>query len=171
MDKLTPLDITVIIIGVLGSFASIIGAVLAIKAKNEAQSSAELAESAKNQVIKKQATTQLAEILYLAKRVQQSFAKYAITQDKSLIGAEFEKDAETLQSFIFQFNENRALIEGSTEIETEGAYRTLNELLDNFTIHRAAADKKNYGKQIRLAVDDIIFKLRKIIDDRNSETE
>lgn len=123
------------------------------------------------QKIKKQTTTHLAEILYQAKRVQQAFGKYSITQDKSLIGAEFEKDAETVQSYIFTFNEHRALIEESTEVETESTYQTLNELLDNFTTHRAADDKKKYGKQIRLAIDDIIFKLKKVIDDRNSELE
>ncbi len=165
------MDIIVITIGVLGSFASIYGAYLSIKAKNEARTSAELAESAKNQVLKKQTTTHLAEILYQTKRVQQSFGKYSITQNKSLIGAEFEKDAEILQAYIFVFNENRALIENSTEIETESTYKTLNESLDNFTNHRPADDKKNYGKQIRLAVDDIIFKLKKVIDDRNNETE
>lgn len=165
------MDIIIVTIGVLGSIASIYGAYLSIKAKNEARTSAELAESAKNQVLKKQTTTHLAEILYQAKRVQQSFGKYSITQNKSLIGAEFEKDAEVLQAYIFVFNENRALIENSTEIETESTYKTLNESLDNFTKNRAADDKKNYGKQIRLAVDDIIFKLKKVIDDRNSETE
>lgn|SRR5690554_26941 len=165
------MDIIVVTIGVLGSFASIYGAYLSIKAKNEARTSAELAESAKNQVLKKQTTTHLAEILYQAKRVQQSFGKYSITQNKSLIGAEFEKDAEILQSYIFVFNENRALIENSTEIETDSTYKTLNESLDNFTKNRAADDKKTYGKQIRLAIDDIIFKLKKVIDDRNSETE
>src|SRR5690554_7333166 len=78
------MDIIVVTIGVLGSFASIYGAYLSIKAKNEARTSAELAESAKNQVLKKQTTTHLAEILYQAKRVQQSFGKYSITQNKSL---------------------------------------------------------------------------------------
>ena len=165
------MDIIIVIIGILGSFASIYGAYVSIKAKNEAQTSAKLAESAKNQVLKKQTTTHLAEILYQAKRVQQSFGKYSITQNKSLIGAEFEKDAEILQAYIFLFNENRALIEKSTEIETESTYKTLNESLDNFAKHRAAEDKKNFGKQIRLAIDDIIFKLKKVIDNRNSETE
>ena len=165
------MDIIMVTIGVLGAIASIYGACLSVKAKNEAKSSAELAEAAKNQVIKKQSTTHLAEILYQAKRVQQNFGKYSITQDKSLIGAEFEKDAEVLQSYIFLFNENRALIESSTEIETISTYKTLNELLESFTKNRAADDKKSFGKQIRLAVDDIIFKLKKVIDDRNSEIE
>ena len=163
------MEIIIVVIGVLGSFASFYGAYLSVKAKNQAQSSADLAESAKNQVLRKQTTTQLSEILYQSKRVQQTFGKYSITQNKSLIGAEFEKDAEILQSHIFLFNENRAQIESSTEIETESTYKTLNELLDNFTKHRSIDDKKNYGKQIRLAIDDIIFKLKKVIDDRNTE--
>ncbi len=165
------MEIIVAIIGILGSLASFYGAYLSIRAKNEAKTSAALAESAKNQVLKKQTTTHLAEILYQAKRVQQTFGKYSITQDKSLIGAEFEKDAEILQSFIFTFNEHRALLQGSTEIETEGAYQTLNELIESFTKNKATDGKKKFGKQIRLAIDDTIFKLKKVIDNRNNETE
>jgi hypothetical protein len=168
------MDNTTIIInavGIIGTVASLLGAYLSIKAKIAAKSSAEIAESAKNQVLKKQKTTNLSEILFEAKRVQQSFRKYSITQNKSLIGAEFEKDAEVLQTFIFSFNENRALLEASTEIETDSAYKTLNEQLDNFTKNKIADDKKTFGKQIRLAIDDIIFKLRKVIDNRNSEIE
>lgn len=157
------------IISILGSLASFYGAYLSIRSKNEAKTSAVQAESAKNQVIKKQTTTHLAEILYQAKRVQQSFGKYSITQNKGLIGAEFEKDAEVLQTYIFLFNDNRTLVSNSTDIETETTYITLNELLEKFTKHKAAEDKKNFGKQIRLAVDDIIFKLKKVIDVRNSE--
>lgn len=166
---MTTTEIIIAIVGILGSIASFYGAYLSVQAKNEAKTSAEQAESAKNQVLKKQSTTHLAELMYQAKRVQQSFGKYSIAQNKSLIGAEFEKDAEVLQTYIFLFNDNRALIENSSDIETESTYKTLNELLENYTSHKATEDKKNFGKQIRLAIDDIIFKLKKIIDERNSE--
>lgn len=168
---MSTMEIIFTIIGVIGSLASLYGAYISIQAKKEAKSSAELAESAKNQILRKQKTTNLAEILFDAKRVQQSFGKYSITQNKSLIGAEFEKDAVALQSYIFVFNENRALLENSTEIETESTYRTLNELLESFTKHKTLEEKKNFGKQIRLSIDDIIFKLKKVIDNRNSEIE
>lgn len=163
------MELVVLIIGVVGSFASMYGAYLSIKAKNEARTSAIAAETAKNQVLKKQVTTHLVELLHQAKRVQQTFGKYSITQNKSLVGAEFEKDAEILQAYIFTFNENRGLIQSSTEIETESTYKTLNDSLHSFTTHRATEDKKTFGKQIRLAIDDVIFKLRKVIDERNSD--
>jgi hypothetical protein len=168
---MTTTEILIAIVGVLGSLASFYGAYLSIQAKNEAKTSAEKAEFAKDQVLKKQATTHLGELFYQAKRVQQSFGKYSITQNKGLIGTEFEKDAEVLQAYIFLFNENRALIQTSTDIETQSTYKTLNDLLDDFTKHKAADDRKGFGKQIRLAIDDIIFKLKKVIDDRNSETQ
>jgi hypothetical protein len=158
-------------IGVSGAFASIIGATLSIRAKKSAEKSAEQAESAKNLVLRKQTTTHLAEILFQSKIVQQSFGKYTITQSQSLIGAKFENDAEVLQSFIFVFNEHRALIEDSTEIQTEITYKSLNELLDEFMRNRGIEKKKTYGKQIRLAIDDIIFKMKKVIDNRNKESK
>lgn len=58
------MEIIALIIGVLGALASFYGAYISIKAKNEAKRSAEQAELAKNQVLKKQKTTNLAEILY-----------------------------------------------------------------------------------------------------------
>lgn len=164
------MDIIVIVIGVLGSIASIYGAYIAIKAKNEAVSSAEIAESAKNEVLKKQKTTSLTGIMYEAKRAQQVFGKYSIAQsNSSLVGVKFEKDSESLQNFIFQFNENREMIEQNTDLETEATYKSLNELLTNFSDVKATRDKKDYGKQIRLIIDDIIFKMRKSIDSRNEE--
>jgi lipopolysaccharide export LptBFGC system permease protein LptF len=164
------MDIIVIIIGVLGSLASIYGAYLAINAKNEAVSSAAIAESAKNEVLKKQKTTSLIGIMFEAKRTQQIFGKYAIAQsNKSLAGVQFDKDSENLQDFIFQFNENREMIEQNTELETEATYKSLNQLLSDFSDAKSAGDKKDYGKQIRLMIDDIIFKMRKSIDNRNEE--
>lgn len=164
------MEIIVIIIGVVGSFASIFGAIYAIKAKNEAVASAELAESAKNEVLKKQKTTSLTGILFEAKKTQQIFGKYAIAQsNKSLAGVQFGKDSENLQNFIFNFSENRELIEQTTELETEATYDNINQLLSDFSDARALSDKKDVGKQIRLLVDDIIFKIRKSIDNRNEE--
>ena len=81
---MTTTEIIIAIVGVLGSLASFYGAYLSIQAKIEAKTSADQAEAAKNQVIKKQKTTHLAELLYQAKRVQQSFGKYSITQNKGL---------------------------------------------------------------------------------------
>jgi len=164
------MEIMVIIIGVLGSIASIIGAILAIKAKNEAVSSAELAESAKNEVLKKQKTTSLAGVMFEAKKTQQIFGKYSIAQsNKSLAGVQFGKDSENLQNFIFNFNENREMIEQTTELETEATYKSLNQLLSDFSEAKAMNDKKGFGKQIRFMIDDIIFKMKKSIDNRNEK--
>ncbi len=162
------MDIIGLIIGVLGSIASIYGAVLAIKAKNEAFSSAQLAKKAKNEVLKKQKTTSLAGIMFEAKKTQQIFGKYSIApSNKSLAGVQFDKDSENLQNFIFNFNENREMIEQTTELETESIYNNLNKLLSNFSESKAMNDRKDFGKQIRLIIDDIIFKMRKSIDNRN----
>ena len=161
----------ILIIGLLGSLASIYGAYLSIRAKNKAQNSAEIAESAKNQILQKQTTTQLSGVLYETKTLQQAFGKYSITQDEGLTGVNFQKDSQVLQSYIFLFNENRAKIESSTEMDTENIYNSLNDLLENFTKQEFSTEKKKYGTQIRLMADDIIFKLRKTVDERNINTK
>lgn len=165
------MEIIVIVIGVLGSIASIYGAILSINAKNKSENFATKAEQAKNSILKKQKTTNLGNILFEAKRVQQTFGKYSIAQsNKSLAGVEFNKDAENLQDFIFNFNENRAVIEQTTDIETETTYTELNNLLTSFSGARNTG-KISFGKQIRLSVDDIIFKMKRSIDNRNETIE
>ncbi|SOU87116.1 hypothetical protein [Tenacibaculum dicentrarchi] len=165
------METVVIIIGVLGSIASLYGAYLSIEAKNKSKASATIAEKAKNEVLKKQKTTYLANILFEAKRVQQAFGKYSIAQsNRSLVGVEFSKDSESLQSFIFNFNENRATIEDTTEIETNLAYTELNKLLSDFSSANNT-NKIDFGKQIRFNIDDIIFKIKRTIDNRNENAD
>ncbi len=76
-----------------------------------------------------------------------------------------------MQTYIFRFNEFRSLLEKAKEIETESFYQTLNELLDDFISNDNIDDKKIYSKLIRLVIYDNIFKLRKLIDNRNTEVE
>lgn len=163
------MEIIIIIVGVLGSIASIIGAFLSIRAKKSSENSAKIAENAKNEILKKQKTTDLGSILFEAKRVQQVFGKYSITQsNRSLVGVEFSEDAKNLQKFIFNFNESRAIIEDNTDIETERIYRKLDDLLSEFSVSNIS-DKVKNGKQIRFIVDDIIFKMKRVIDNRNED--
>ena len=157
---------------IIGTVASFFGAYLAIRAERKAKKSAELAETAKNQILKKQKTTNLAEILFQSKSIQQVFGKYSIAQsNRSLSGVEFEKDSEALQTYIFGFNESRQLIEETSDINTVATYKELNDLHIKFSESKTNGDKKDFGKQIRLVIDDIIFKIRKEIDERNSELE
>jgi hypothetical protein len=161
-----------IIITVVGSIASLYGAHLSKNSEKNAKSAAEKAENVKDQIIQKQNTTAIANLLYEAKRTQKVFGKYSIAQtNRSLTGVDFNKDSENLQNFVFQFNENRSLLNENTEIETEPTYTQLNDLLVSFSGVRSNADKKENGNQIRLLIDDIIFKMRKCIDKNNSSFE
>jgi hypothetical protein len=163
------MDTTTIIvsaIGVVGSIASIYGAYLSIQAKKEAKNSADIAEQAKtsaenarDQVIHKQQTTSLVTVLNESKRVQKVFFKYSRAQNtRSFDGADFDKDAIEFQSIITIFNESRGIIEEETDLEANTVYNELNDLLNNFTTSTAKNDKKIYGHQIRLKLDDIIHK-------------
>lgn len=156
-------------IGILGTLASFYGAYLSIQAGKRAKSSAEKAETARDSIIQKQRTTELSQILFEAKNVQNIFGKYSIAQDnRSLAGVEFGKDSESLHAFISSFNESRGNIENSSTVEAQLTYDELNLLLEKFSTAKPT-DKRDSGKQIRLLIDDIIFKLRKSITERNCE--
>lgn len=160
------------IIGIVGAIASLIGAFLSIRSEREAKSSAEKAEIAKNIILRKQGTTKMAELLFESKSIQRVFGKYSIaTASRGLPRDFITKDGEMLKDYIFKFNDNRQLLEISTEIETQAVYDELNKLLKDFISAKMSVDKNNLGNQVRISMDDIIFKLNVAVEKRNIEVE
>lgn len=151
-----------------GAIITVYSAYLAVKAERSAKTSAQIAENAKEQIIKQKSTTTLSEILFKTKRVQQTFGKYTITNSNSLVGVDIHEDVEILQEYIFDFNENRHLINDKTEIDGNRTYTDLNNLQENF-VNCSQADKKTFAKQIRIILDDIVMSIKNTIDKRTEE--
>lgn len=156
------------IVTICGTVISVFSAYLAIKAEKNAKNSAQIAEEAKKELIKQKSTTTLSEILYKTKRVQAIFGKYTISSVKSLQGVDIKEDVELLQSYIFDFNENRHLINEKTEVEGNRVYKELNDLQEKF-INCVEKEKKIFGKQIRIILDDIVMSIKNTIDKRTEE--
>lgn len=163
------------IISIIGTLVTIYGAYLAIEAKKSAKKS-ELkaleaktqAEQARDLVIHKQQTTSLVTLLNETKRVQKVFFKYSnLNINRSIEGIDFNKDAEELQNIITVFNESRGIIDDQTELESQKTYNNLNELHNKFCAATNKTARKESGHQIRLDLDDIIFKVQKVIENRN----
>ncbi|MBU2997341.1 hypothetical protein KO500_12915 [Cellulophaga baltica] len=160
------------IISVIGSIASIFGAIYAIKSEKKARASAELAEDAKNQVLSKKRTTDLVEILHDSKRIQKVFVKYSTAQTQSILkGSDFNEDARLLRDFISKINENRTLIKENSEVDSDRYYNDISKLLDSYCADNTIKNKQEQGKLIIIKLDDMIYKLRKSIDSRNEKTD
>lgn len=157
------------VFGVIAGLASFYGAYLSFKSMNQAKTSAQQAESARDQIINHQTTTEFAHLLFQARTVQQTFGKYSISQPLSLAGVNFEKDGEILNNFIYTFNEMRSKLVTVTTIKTDDVYHSLNLLQSQFTAGMNATEKSLPGIEIRLIIDDIISKMREVIDSRNTE--
>lgn len=161
--------------GIAGTILSFYGAYLAIEAKKQAMkaaeqalTSAQAANQAVNQISNQQKTTELATTLQECKKTAQSLGKYVIaTNNKNLSGVDYNKDAEVLLHFISHFNENRATIDETTDIESELMYQNLNELLTKFTQAKSINEKISYGKQASLLINNIIFNIKKSVNERN----
>ncbi len=155
-------------IGILGTIASLVGAYLSIRSEKKARNSATLAEKARDQVIHKQQTTSLVTVLNESKRVQKIFFKYSLAPNdrQSVLGVDFDKDANELQVIITLFNESRGIITSGTELDADSVYHELNTLLKGFT-NADDSQLKTHGHRIRLKLDDIIYKIQKSVDDRN----
>ena len=163
------------IISIVGTLVTIYGAYLAIQAKNAAKISEQNAKSAQTKaelardlVIHKQQTTSLVTLLNETKRVQKVFFKYSnLNISRSIEGIDFNKDAEELQNMITIFNESRGIIDEQTELESQKTYNNLNDLHIKFCDSTTKINRKESGHQIRLDLDDIIFKIQKVVDMRN----
>lgn len=151
-----------------GTIVTVYGTFLALRSEKRAKNSAQIAEDAKKEIIKHKSTTTFSEILYKTKRVQQTFGKYTISNTNSLVGFDIKEDVEILQSYIFDFNENRYLINEKTEIDGKRIYTDLNKLQESF-INCLDTDRKKYAKQIRIILDDIVMTIKNTIDKRIEE--
>ena len=159
-------------VSIVGSIASIFGAIYALRSEKKAKESAELAESAKNQVITQKKTTALVEILFQSKRIQKVFVKYSTAQTQAILrGSDFNEDAKLLREFISKINENRNLIKENSEIDSDKYYKEINDLLDKYCEDKTIKNKQKQGKLIILKIDDIIYKLKKTVDNRNEKSE
>lgn len=156
------------IFSVAGTLASIIGALYSIYASRRAKSAADIAISARDQILAKKKTTDLVEILHSAKRLQKVFVKYTTAQTrKSLSGANFSDDANQLREFISLLNEKRSLIEENSSFNIIKYYVELVELLDNYSGENTVTNKQSNGKLLIRVIDSLIYDLRKIVDHRN----
>lgn len=165
------------IIGVISTIVTIYGAYLAVDAKKQAKISEinaknaqTKAEEARDLVVHKQQTTSLVTLLNETKRVQKVFFKYSNAGlHRGFEGSDFNKDAEELQSIITVFNESRGVIDEQTELDSAITYANLNDLHSKFCLATIKAQRKEFGHQIRLDLDDIIYKVQKTIEKRNSQ--
>lgn len=165
-------DIIIVSIGVLGSIASIWGAYEAIQARRKAITAAQRAEAARDSILSKQKTTDLSEILFEAGNSRQIFAKYNIPKSgRGLTGINFSDDVQSFQNFIFQFNDNKLIIEQIEGFDSELTYKEMNRLLGNFSNSKTNDEKRDVAIQIRVLLDDIIFKLKNAIDERNGKID
>lgn len=165
------------LIGIIGTIVTIYSTYLAINAKKEAKISEvnaktaqQKTEQARDLVIHKQNTTSLATLLNETKRVQKVFFKYSNANiTRGFDGIDSLKDAEELQTMITVFNEARGMITEQTELDSTATYTNLNDLHNQFCIATSNEQLKEFGHQIRLGLDDIIYKIQNTIEKRNSQ--
>lgn len=167
---MTKLDIIVTISGFIGALASILGAWLSITSAKKAKTSAEIADKAKLDLIKKQTNSKLSSLLSDGKRVQNSFVKYRLPfKTRTLDGINHEQDAEELQTFLLKLNEFKSRLDEIPNFKFSNFYRRINTSLDSFTNTVLDEEIKSYGVTIFKNLDEIISILRRQIDNFNQE--
>lgn len=156
-------------ITIIGSIASIIGAIISLFQASRSKNSAEEAEKVKNHLISHRVSNELVTIQASCKQAVTSMEKYGpAATSSSLQGVNHQRDAKDVQDFLQAIAENREHFEHGTENDADRMCTELNPVLDQFSQAQTAVQLKEEGKKIYLSLLNFLSIMKRSID-RNRE--
>jgi len=154
------------IIGIIGSVASLIGAFLSYKSKNEARDAAAEVKIARNQMIQRKQNIELVELLTKAKQVQRAFNKYrTATFGAGINDGSISQDLEQAESLLSDINEQKQLIKDETDLNIERIHTDLRESVDSFYFHfNENNELHTHARKINISLNQIIDRIRAAVN-------
>lgn len=119
-------------LSVLGSIASILGAIWAWKEATSSKKSANQAKKIKDQLISHRKTSELVELQSLLNTAILAFKKYGVTNSTSLMGSNHNSDAQLSLDFIHKLKEFREYFEAKSGNVADNLYDEINAELARF---------------------------------------
>lgn len=135
-------------ISVIGSIASILGAIWAWKEAKKSKTSAELAQRIKDQLIGHRKTSELAELQALLSTAQKKFTKYGASNPKALAGIDHHADSESLLSFMHTLKSYNEYFEGEHENVADKFYDDIEKTLQLFRTSSSINNITEHGNSI-----------------------
>lgn len=143
-------------IEIIGSVASIVGALWAFWEARKASKNARIAVSIRNQLVEKKVAKELNEILYETKQILFKFSKYRYTdKDDKLRGINPKEDAISMQNYLNKLVEHNNHFNGEEKRVYEKARKRINSSLDNLITDDLKQQRK-IGKEIIEDLNQII---------------
>lgn len=135
-------------ISIIGSIASILGALWAWKEAKKSKTAADLAQRIKNQLIGHRKTSELSELQALLSTAQKKFTKYGTSNPKALAGIDHHADSDSLLSFMHTLKSYNEYFEGENENVADRFYDDVNKALQLFRKTNSTNSISEHGNSI-----------------------
>jgi len=158
------------LIAIIGTVASIIGAVISVWQAKSSRKSAFEANQVKLQLLHHRKTSELAQLLALCRKAQVTMTKYgpASTQN-SLQGVVPHNDAKEVQDFILFLKENRGYFQRRPGNDADSFCEDVNLLISKMVQSDNIENLRSTGTEILLKINSMLSIIRKKLDHKQEK--
>ena len=152
-------------IAIIGTIASIVGAIISLWQAKKSKTSAIEASQIRSQLLHHRKTSELAQLLALCRKVQKKMVKYGPASTKtSLQGIVPDNDAKEVQDFILLLKENRSFFQKKQTNDADSFCENMNVLISEFVQSDDKQNLKKIGTEILLKINSMLSIIRKKLD-------
>lgn len=160
------MDVTVVLT-ILGTVASFIGAIIAFYQAYKSKQSANKAENVRLQLINQRKTSELATLDATCRKAQKSMTKYGPAATTiSLEGISHGAGAEDVQEFILLLNESASLFGSTKSSEINSHSSKLKTSLNKFVNSTCLEDTKKWGSDILFKLNSMVAYIKNSLDEK-----
>lgn len=117
----------------IGTIASIIGAIISFNEAGKAKKSADIARNVKEHIVEHRNVKELSQMHMATQKLLKILAKYGVSSDDiGLKGINFKNDSQDIQEYIFFMKDNKFLFSFEENNEVDILCEKLNLLLTDF---------------------------------------
>jgi F0F1-type ATP synthase alpha subunit len=155
---------------IVGTVASILGALVSFTQAAKSKSAADLAGNIKTQLISHKETSELTKVQSSCKTAQRAMAKYGPgSTPEGLIGVDKAADAATVQEFLSVLIEHRDYFGSVEPNKADDFHKQLSDFLDKFSLANDQNQAREHGKLIVMSLDRCSAEIKKSLDDSSQQ--
>lgn len=157
---------TNIILTIVGTIASIIGAIIALIEARKAKSFAEYAETIRDSIALEQNKISISKLLTETKNIMSISIKMttSATPDKRITGLNYQKSIEEIRKYIDILKENNHYVSPEESKLIEIQYKKIEIFLVELAIESEQVKKYEIGNSIHNSMGEILKKIKPELD-------
>ncbi len=155
-------------LGLVGTIASVVGAVISIVAAQFTKTKAKRVAEAINNFETRMGSNELVKIVTITKELQGKLSKYiTASSDLLLVGVNKQLDINDLHGYTLELNEHKLLILNKCDLDISKIKLKLEKHRDQFSNTDEYKELKKISRDISLELDKILTQLNKSISELN----